>query len=183
METSAHHQKQKRILSKPHRLARSIVGQFTSLSESPLKRVSIIGIGVLAGVGVPAIVFASQQQVSPRKVQPTTPSTASSQRSAPSTAEGASPSSDETLSAIPLPESESANSIVTINGEKIATDNGSVSRQIVNSDGSQVNIDISIENTPDTNSSNTSTNSTQINVNSSSTKVSGQNTVRGSPRR
>ena len=183
METSAHHQKQKRILSKPHRLARSIVGQFTSLSESPLKRVSIIGIGVLAGVGVPAIVFASQQQTAPRKMQSTAPSTATSQNAAPSTDEGAASLSASITHTTSSAEDLSKNTSMTINGEKIATDNGSVSRQIVNSDGSEVNVDISIENTPSTTVSGTSTSSTHVYVDSSSSAVNGQNPVRGSPRR
>lgn len=186
METSAYHQKQKRILSKPHRLARSIVGPFVSLSETPLKRVGLISIGVLTGVGVPAIVFATQQQATPHKEQSTAPSTAAFQTSTPSAKEGASVSTSSAASSgiSPSHNNSSSNTSVIINAEKIATDNGTVSRQIVNDDGSQVNIDVTIANnsTADVSGS-SSTNSTHVYIDSSSSTVDGQNSVRGSPRR
>lgn len=187
METSAYHQKQKRTLSKPHRIAQSIVGQFTSLSDSPLKRVSLIGIGVLTGVGVPAIVFATQQQAVPLKAQSTTSSTVTIQNTAPSDNEGASTSTSSAASSVKIHSAENSpdNTSVTINGEEIATGNGTVSRQIINDDGSQVNVDVSIDNNTTTaNTSGSSTNSTHIYVNSSSSSsTDGQNSVRGSPRR
>jgi hypothetical protein len=181
MATSLSHQKQKLPLSKSHRLARSIVRQFIPLSQLPIKRIGFVGVGVIAGVGVPALVFAAQQQavtVTP-KAQSNGSSTLTIESSAASQT-GAAFSLSE--SSAPPPNADSdpqASTNVTVNGEEITTEQGSVSRHYVSNDGSNVDVNVTIDNSS-TSSSNTSTN---ISIISSSSTSDSADTVRGSPRR
>jgi len=180
MATSADHQKQKLPLLKSRRLARSIVGQFIPLPESPLKRLGLVGVGVLTGVGVPALVFASQQQATPGKVQSASSSTVTIQSTASSDQEGAvSPS--ETNSSSSASSGTATDTSVVINGEKIPLpDNSSSTTQVVNQDGSQLDVNITVDHAT---TGTSSRNSTSISIDSSSSTESGQNSVRGSPRR
>lgn len=177
MAASANHQKQKLTLLKPRRLARSIVRQFIPLPQSPLKRLGFVGISVLTGVGVPALVFASHQQATPEKTQTTGSSTVTIQSTASSRTEEAVSSSTGPETHPPsLPDVT-----VAINGETIPTAEGSVSKQVTNSDGSQLDVSITVNQT--TSSSSSTRNSTNIDINSSSSSTDGQDPVRGSPRR
>lgn len=181
MATSADHQKQKRILTKPRLLAQSIVGQFISFPESPLKRAGIIGVGILTGIGVPTLVFASQQQVTPKKDQPTSTSTVTVQSSASSDSEEAASSSGPTSSAQSQSDQD-ADSTVVINGESVPTTEQPISRQIVNSDGSTLDVNITIDNNSSGDTANSS-NNTRVYINSNSSTTTGRDGVRGSPRR
>lgn len=179
MATSADHQKQKLPLLKSRRLARSIVRQFIPLPESPLKRLGLVSIGVLTGVGVPALVFASQQQASPEKVQPASSSTVTIQNTASSDHEEA-VSSSETNSSSAASTDAVTDTNVVINGETIPIPDGSVSKQVISQDGSQLDVDITVDHTTTGTSSN---NTTSITIDSYSSTTSGQDSVRGSPRR
>lgn len=182
MDTSSRHQKQKLTLLKPRRLALSIVGQFIPLPESPLKRIGLVGAGILTGVSLPAFVFASQQQVPTHKVETTGSSTVTIQSTASSHAEGATSFQNQPLQTDdPKAQNQSTtDATVVINGEQVPLTEGTVSEQIVNEDGSRVDINVTIDHTT---SSNSSSNTTDIYIDSSSSTTNEQNTTRGSPRR
>jgi len=179
MAASSSHQKQKLTLLKPRRLARSIVGQFIPLPESPLKRLGLVSIGMLTGVGVPALVFASQQQTAPEKAQSTSSSTVHVQSTASSDQEGAVSQSETSLSSSASSDATTDTSVV-VNGQTIPVPEGSSHTHVVNQDESQLDINIIVDRTTTGTSSN---NSTSIIIDSSSSTDSGQNPVRGSPRR
>lgn len=177
MAASANHQKQKLTLLKPRRLARSIVRQFIPLPQAPLKRLGFVGISVLTGVGVPALVFASHQQATPEKTQSTGSSTVTIQSTASSRTEEAA-----SFSSSPDAQPHSSPDVtVVINGETVPIPEGSVSEQVMNSDGSQLDVSITVDQTASSSSS--TRNSTNIDIDSSSSSTDGQDPVRGSPRR
>ena len=95
METSSKRQKQKLTLAESHRIARRTLSQFAFLSNSPLKRVSILSVGVVAGLGLPALVVASQQHATQHNPSSQQTSSASTQvnidtTSSPDSGEGSS---------------------------------------------------------------------------------------------
>lgn len=183
MATSADHQKQKLTLSKSHRLAQSIIGQFIPLPESPLKRFGLIGAGLLASVSVPMFVLASQQpRVPSRSMETTASSTVTVQSTASSHAEGAVSLYGDVseVQAQSSTQNPLVNATVTVNGETIPVTDNSLSEQITNDDGSQVNVDVTIDGST---SFSSSSNTVDISIDSSSSTSNNQNDTRGSPRR
>lgn len=185
MDTSSRRQKQKLTLLKPRHLARSIVRQFIPLPASPLKRLGLVSAGLLTGVGLPALVFASQQHGSTtQKVQTTGSSTVTIHSTASSRAEGAASVQGQSLLGTPEAKTSSGPVVdtnVVINGETVPLGNdGTVTEHITNEDGSHVDINVTIDHT--TTSSSSSNNTTDISIDSSSS-TSSQNITRGSPRR
>lgn len=188
METSSRHQKQKLTLTESHRLARNTFRQLPFLSKSPLKRFSLIGAGVVAGLGIPVLAIASQHT-------PSSDSKASSQAQSTDIHINSSTSSDteEVFSTVEVDSEPAADSAapnqaaesnsdvqVMINGEPVPLVDGSVSQTIIsNGNSSQVDVNVSV----DGSSTSSSSNKTDISIETSSSSTEDTNTTRGSPRR
>lgn len=190
METSSKHQKQKLTLTETSPLARHTDFKLPHRAKKSKRATTVLGIGILGAVTLPALVYASfGQQLNPFTKSNASQSTSIKiENSASSSPDEAFSISEETTDqpddSTPSPDnlSDTAPNVdVTVNGQSIPVTEGTTSRTIENDDGSTVEVDVSSHNST-SDSSESSRSSTRVRTHSStssSTSFDSTITTRG----
>lgn len=183
MQSSSRHQQQTHILSKLRRPAPGTERQSVRPTRMPKKRLTIITLGMVAGLGVPTLVFASQQHFTTNSSTEVSRPEKSTPLETSSTTEEVFSSSAIEMQIETTPETSGGTvGQATINGETIPLTNGSVTTRHIDGDSNSVDVDISVNN-GDTSTSISSSSSTEIHIESNSSSDDETNNTRGSPRR
>jgi hypothetical protein len=197
MRASSRNQKQTLILLNSRRSALNAPRHLSwHMSRRLSRKLSLLGLGITVGVGLPVLVYASQQPAINDRSQHPSPIQSSDQTdittSPPllseggislevsSDAQGASPPSDS----VSKPEVPKAH--VTINGEAVPLTNGSISKTLQDNSGNVVDIQVQVDSNSTSQSVSSSDGSVHISVESSSSSTGSATTddpIRGSPRR
>lgn len=184
MQASSKRQQQTHILSKLRRPAPGTARHSVRLSRAPKKRLTMITLGMVAGLGLPALAFASQQHLTNDASFETSrsePSSTQTETSSPAEEVFSSSVIDMKVETAPGSSGEMVGQ-ATINGETIPLTNDSTTTRHIDSDSNSVNVDISVDN-GDASTSISSSSSTEVHIESYSSSDGETNNTRGSPRR
>ena len=191
MNSSSSDQRQKLIPTKFRRPAASALRPFIYLAQNRKKRLGLLGLGILTGIGLPALALAggqqpdeqppsaaaSRQHTSSTRVQINTQSSLDSGEDFSLDAPAESSNETTQSSAQDAPAAS-----VTINGEDVPLVDGSVTRQTTDGSGNIVDIQIDVENAQTSSLDSDSSSSTDVSIESSSTTDESSRPIRGSPR-
>lgn len=183
MPSSWKRQQQTYYPTKSRRYAHRTVRHPFHFIGTPKRRLIIVSLSIVASLGLPALVLATQQyskgDSSPTVTSPDQPTPLVTS----STNEEVFSSSVVDVQVLSSPKSSSE--IVgqaTVNGEVIPLMNGSSTTRLIEGDSNSVEVDVSVKN-GDSSTSVSSSSSTEVNVESHSSSNSDTNQTRGSPRR
>lgn len=191
MGTSSKHQKQKLTLTETSPLARYTNFKRTHRAKKS-KRATVLGLGILGAVTLPALVYASSNpQLNPFSKSNASQSTSikieSNTSSQPEEVFSISEETTEQPGSETAPSDSNGDAMpnvdVTVNGQSIPVTEGTTSRVIENDDGSTVEVDVSAHSST-SDSSESSRSSTRVRTHSStssSTSLDSTITTRGSP--
>lgn len=191
MHASSTNQKQKLSLLKSRRSASRAPRPLEKLSRIQRRRLGILTVGIIAGLGFPALAYAAQQNLLHPGPTPQAQSASThiniDTSSSPTQGEDFLSPDDQTVDKSQAsPADDEPAATVVINGENVPLVNGSVSKQVPTSNDGNVDVQVMVDNSSTSSSVSSSSTSTEINIDSSSSTSAGNETsidIRGSPRR